>query len=146
MNSIARTGTDGARRGFGDARRRDLSAAQHAVTTARDFTRDVLADWGLEETTGSDAVLVVCELVANAAQHRGRPVTAPAPLQGGAAHRGQRHGSRCTDPPDPGRRPTRRTRADRARAAVSPLGQRSASCREDGLGGDHPHRVVPAFA
>ncbi|MDH6129025.1 ATP-binding protein [Kitasatospora sp. GP82] len=73
MNSIARTRTDGDRRGFGDARRLDLSTAQHAVTTARDFTRDVLAGWELGERAGSDAVLVVCELVANAAQHTGGP-------------------------------------------------------------------------
>ncbi|MGC0317222.1 ATP-binding protein [Kitasatospora acidiphila] len=71
MNSITRTGTDGARRGLGDAHRLDLSTAQHAVTAARDFTRDVLAGWELGEPAGSDVVLVVCELVANAAQHTG---------------------------------------------------------------------------
>ncbi|MGW7442018.1 ATP-binding protein [Kitasatospora sp. NPDC054795] len=73
MNNIASTGTGGACRGAGDARRLDLSAAQHAVTAARDFTRDVLADWKLGEPAGSDAVLVVCELVANAAQHTAGP-------------------------------------------------------------------------
>ncbi|WP_181799035.1 ATP-binding protein [Kitasatospora acidiphila] len=75
MNSIVRTGTGGARRGLGDARRLDLSTAQHAVIAARDFTRGVLADWGLGEPVGSDAVLAVCELVANAAQHAGGPRT-----------------------------------------------------------------------
>jgi anti-sigma regulatory factor (Ser/Thr protein kinase) len=71
VNSITRTGTGGARHGFGDAHRLDLSTARHAVTTARDFTRDVLTGWEVGEPAGSDAVLVVCELVANAAQHAG---------------------------------------------------------------------------
>ncbi|MFJ9521018.1 ATP-binding protein [Kitasatospora sp. NPDC101801] len=51
----------------------DLSAEAHPVSSARRSVRGALTALAVAELVGEDTVLVVCELVANAALHAGGP-------------------------------------------------------------------------
>ena len=64
--------TDGAAdRRSPDACHLDLSATTHPVTTARQQAEAALTRWHAGTALTEDAVLVVCELVANAVLHAG---------------------------------------------------------------------------
>jgi anti-sigma regulatory factor (Ser/Thr protein kinase) len=49
----------------------DLLLDEHATAHARGLVRAMLASWGLSEDDAYDALLVVSELVGNAARHSG---------------------------------------------------------------------------